>query len=72
MPGEGLELGLRMTVEEAIKKRPPVVVETVRTRESPMTGFGTTLAEARTLVRKPRPRVALLRDVTGPLTRNHE
>ena len=50
MPGEGLELGAPMTVEEAMKKRPPVVVETARTRESPMTGFGTTLAEARTLV----------------------
>ena len=50
MPGEGLELGVPMTVEEAMKKRPPVVVETARTREDPMTGFGTTLAEARTLV----------------------
>jgi len=50
MPGEGLELGEPMTVEEAMNKRPPIVVETARTRESPMIGFGTTLAEARTLV----------------------
>ncbi len=50
MPGEGLELGLPMTVEEAMQKRPPIVVETARTREDPMTGFGTTAAEARTLV----------------------
>jgi Melibiase len=50
MPGEGLELGEPMTVEQASKSRPPVVVATARTREQPMTGFGTTLAEARTLV----------------------
>ncbi|MFN7992139.1 MAG: glycoside hydrolase family 36 protein [Bryobacteraceae bacterium] len=50
MPGEGLELGLPMTVEEAMKKRPREVVDTARTREQPLTGFGTTLAEARTLV----------------------
>jgi hypothetical protein len=50
MPGEGLELGLPATVEETAKKRPPIVIETERTREDPMTGFGTTLAEARTLV----------------------
>ncbi len=50
MPGEGLELGLPMTVEEAMKKRPPSVVATARTRETPLTGFGTTAAEARTLV----------------------
>ena len=50
MPGEGLELGLPMTVEEAMRKRPPVVVETARTREEPLTGFGLTAAEARTVV----------------------
>jgi hypothetical protein len=50
MPGEGLELGLPATVEETAKKRPPVVIETERSREDPMTGFGVTLAEARTLV----------------------
>lgn len=50
MPGEGLELGLPMTVAEARQKRPPIVVETARTREDPMIGFGTTDAEARTLV----------------------
>ncbi len=50
MPGEGLELGPRMTVEEASSKRPPIVIETARTRENPMIGFGVTLAEARSLV----------------------
>ena len=50
MPGEGIELGEPMTVEEAKKKRPPIVVETEKSRENPMTGFGVTDAEARTLV----------------------
>ncbi len=50
MPGEGLELGLPATVEETAKRRPPNVIETARTREDPLTGFGVTLAEARTLV----------------------
>lgn len=50
MPGEGLELGLPMTVAEAMQKRPRIVVDTARTREDPMIGFGITAAEARTLV----------------------
>ncbi|MGA2863079.1 MAG: alpha-galactosidase [Verrucomicrobiota bacterium] len=50
MPGEGLELGERMTVDEAKRKRPAEVVDTARTREDPMIGFGVTTAEARTLV----------------------
>ena len=50
MPGEGIELGQPMTVEEAKVKRPPIVVETEQSREDPMTGFGVTDAEARTLV----------------------
>jgi hypothetical protein len=50
MPGEGLELGLPMTVEQARGKRPPEVVEIERKREDPLTGFGLTDAEARTLV----------------------
>ena len=50
MPGEGIELGEPMTVEEAKQKRPPVVVDTEKGREDPMTGFGVTDAEARTLV----------------------
>ena len=49
MPGEGMELLPRMTVEEANKQKTPAV-QTVRTREDPMTGFGTTLAEAHTVV----------------------
>ncbi len=50
MPGEGLELGEPMTVAEAAKKRRPIVIETERQREDPLTGFGVTDAEARTLV----------------------
>ena len=50
MPGEGLELGEPMTVEEAASKRPKPTIDTERIREDPMTGFGTTMAEARTLV----------------------
>jgi hypothetical protein len=50
MPGEGLELGERISVEEAGRRRPAEVVETARTREDPMIGFGVTTAEARTLV----------------------
>jgi hypothetical protein len=50
MPGEGLELGERISVEEAGRRRPAEVIETARTREDPMIGFGVTAAEARTLV----------------------
>jgi hypothetical protein len=49
MPGEGIDVGPRMTVEEALSKRPAPVVRVARSREDPMVGFGTTLAEARTL-----------------------
>ena len=45
MAGEGMELGPRMTVDEASRVRPPSVVETARQREEPMTGFGVTAAE---------------------------
>jgi hypothetical protein len=50
MPGEGIEVGPPMSVEEAKKKRPRGVVEIARTHEDPLMGFGTTLSEARTLV----------------------
>jgi hypothetical protein len=50
MPGEGMELLPPMTVEEATRKRDPRVVQTARTREDPMAGFGVTMAEARTVV----------------------
>jgi hypothetical protein len=50
MPGEGIEVGPPMSVAEAEKRRPPSFVRTALTREKPLTGFGTTLAEARTLV----------------------
>jgi hypothetical protein len=49
MPGEGMELGERMTVQETERKRPAEVVDTARERENPLTGFGVTMAEARTL-----------------------
>jgi hypothetical protein len=50
MAGEGIEVAPPMTVEEAVRRRPPPVVEVARTREDPLVGLGTTLAEARTLV----------------------
>ena len=50
MPGEGMEVGLHMSVEEAAKKRPRVVLDTIRERENPATGVGTTSSEARTVV----------------------
>jgi hypothetical protein len=50
MPAEGMDVGPYMTVEEAAKKRVRSVIETARSRETPMVGFGTTLPEARTLV----------------------
>jgi hypothetical protein len=50
MPGEGMELGEPMSVEEARRKRPAAVAETARSREDPMIGLGLTLPEARTLV----------------------
>ncbi|MDB6012970.1 MAG: alpha-galactosidase [Gammaproteobacteria bacterium] len=50
MPGEGLELGAHESIEAAAGKRSPLVIKTAREREDPLTGIGTTLAEARTLV----------------------
>ena len=50
MPGEGIDVAPPMSVEEAKQKSPSSVVETARTREEPMVGFGTTMAESRTLV----------------------
>jgi hypothetical protein len=50
MPGEGIEVGLPVTVQEAMKRRSPSVVNVAKSRESPLRGFGTTLNQARTLV----------------------
>ncbi len=50
MPGEGMALEPRISFEEGSKNRNPSVIETERERELPLTGFGTTLAEARTVV----------------------
>jgi hypothetical protein len=50
MPGEGMALEPRISFEEGVKSRNPSVIETEREREFPLTGFGTTLAEARTVV----------------------
>ncbi len=50
MPGEGVELGPPMTLDEVEKKRHPSVLATAREREQPLTQFGTTLEEAHTLV----------------------
>jgi hypothetical protein len=50
MPGEGMALEPRISFEEGARNRNPSVIETERERELPLTGFGTTLAEARTVV----------------------
>jgi hypothetical protein len=50
MPGEGMELGPPMTVDEAKQKRPASVLLSAHTREDPVVGFGTTLAEAHTVI----------------------
>jgi len=50
MPGEGMALESRTSFEDGSKNRNPSVIETEREREFPLTGFGTTLAEARTVV----------------------
>lgn len=50
MPGEGLELGEKMTVEEARQKRCPVVIQQLHGREDPLTGVGTSVAETRTVL----------------------
>jgi hypothetical protein len=50
MPAEGMELLPPMTVEEARQKRYASVLQAIRSSEDPVTEFGTTLPEARTVV----------------------
>jgi hypothetical protein len=50
MPGEGIDVSPLMSADEAIQKMTPRAIEVVKSREDPFTGFGTTIAEARTLV----------------------
>jgi hypothetical protein len=50
MPGEGLELNPTRSVKTEESNRPASVVKTARSREEPLTQFGTTPEEARTLV----------------------
>jgi hypothetical protein len=50
MPGEGIEIGTLMSVQDATKSRVPSVVSVERSRETPLRGFGATLNQARTLV----------------------
>jgi hypothetical protein len=50
MPGEGLELGNPMTLEQAKAHRAQGVLREISNRENPVTGIGVTDAEARTLV----------------------
>jgi len=50
MPGEGMALERHNSFEDGAQKRNPSVIATEREREFPLTGFGTTLAEARTVV----------------------
>jgi hypothetical protein len=63
MPGEGIDVSPLMSVDEAKQKMAPRSIEVALTREDPFTGFGTTLAEARTLVS-----VISLTGVAYPLT----
>jgi hypothetical protein len=50
MPGEGIDIAPAMNADEARKKRVPRFLEVTGTREEPLAGYGTTLAQARTLV----------------------
>jgi len=50
MPGEGVEMRPQMSLDEVTASRHPSVIETAREREQPLTRFGTTVAEAHTLV----------------------
>ncbi len=50
MPGEGMSVGPRISVEEAEQKRSPAVLDTEKQREFPLTGFGVNDAEARTVL----------------------
>jgi hypothetical protein len=50
MPGEGLELGEPFTAAEAARNRPPSFLNNIKGRETPVSGFGTTLPEARTVI----------------------
>lgn len=63
MPGEGIDVSPPMSPEEAKLKMNPAAIQVALTREDPFTGFGTTLAEARTLVT-----VISLTGVAYPLT----
>ncbi len=49
MPGEGIDVGPQMTVEEARTRRVPSFARVAESREKPLVGFGTTLDEARTI-----------------------
>jgi hypothetical protein len=50
MPGEGIEVGEPMSVDETRRRRSNGLAKTAADREDPLTGFGVSLAEARTLV----------------------
>jgi hypothetical protein len=63
MPGEGIDVSPLMSVEESSQKMAPRTIEVAKSREDPFTGFGTTPAEARTLVS-----IVSLTGVAYPLT----
>ena len=63
MPGEGIDVSPLMSPEEAKQKMAPRTIQVALSREDPFTGFGTTLAEARTLVS-----IISLTGVAYPLT----
>jgi hypothetical protein len=63
MPGEGIDVAPEITAEEARRTRDPESINIAMEREDPFTGFGTSLAESRTLVS-----FVLLTGVAYPLT----
>jgi hypothetical protein len=63
MPGEGIDVSPVIGVEEAKQKIGARTIQVAQSREDPFTGFGTTIAEARTLVS-----VVSLTGVAYPLT----
>jgi hypothetical protein len=50
IPGEGIDVSPWMSMEEAKQKRPPTFVKSAEDRREHEAGFGTTLAEAHTVV----------------------
>ncbi len=63
MPGEGIDVSPEISPDEAKQKIGPRAIQVAQSRENPFTGFGTTLAESRSLVS-----IVSLTGVAYPLT----